>query len=88
MWETAKRLFESVKNVVNALAPGLKNIGPDLAAEGERVVEHGATEFAAAIAAGNAFVLYGPGQQRPDRDRDEHSQESQETQLERGGLER
>jgi hypothetical protein len=101
MFETAKRLFDELKDVANAMAPGLKNIGHDVGKEIERLVEHGAAEGASLLNTGSAFVQYGSGQHRPDLERDEHSQDqsqghsqehtqdqSHEMHLERDGHER
>jgi hypothetical protein len=68
-------LFDDLKNGANAVAPGLKNIGRDVVKEIVRLSEHGAAEGASLINTGSAFVQYGPGQHRPDLERDEHSQD-------------
>jgi hypothetical protein len=64
--EIAKQLFDGLRNVKDvavALAPGLKNIGADVAAEGKRLWDLGSTEFAAGFLKGyDPFVMYGPGQ--------------------------
>jgi hypothetical protein len=75
MSENAKRLFDS-------LAPGLKNMGPELAAELKRLGTQGQMEFASALFNGNAFVPYGPGQYTPSHE-PEH-QHGQEQELETG----
>jgi hypothetical protein len=65
MSETAKKLFDSLRNVkeaVQAIAPGLKNFGPEVKAELLRQGAHGASEFVTGLQTGNAFVMYGPGQ--------------------------
>jgi hypothetical protein len=62
MWETAKQLFESLKSVAFALAPGLKNLGADVKAEVERLGTQGSMEAASGLFTGHGFVPYGPGQ--------------------------
>lgn len=67
MSETAERLFNALstaKGAAHTIAPGLKNIGADTKAEMSRLGSHGATEAAAALFQGSAFVLYGPGADR------------------------
>jgi hypothetical protein len=49
-------------DVALAVAPGLQNIGRDIAAELKRQAIHGSMELASANHTGNAFVPYGPGQ--------------------------
>jgi hypothetical protein len=100
MSETKTKLFDILRDIKDgavAIAPGLKNIGHDVVKEAERFIEHGATEGASLLNTGSAFVLYGPGQQRPNREQEEHSQEhsddhsqdqSHEMHLERDGHER
>jgi hypothetical protein len=66
--ETAAKLFESLKGVkeaVQAVAPGLKSLVPELQAEISRFGTQGAMELASALFSGNAFVPYGPGQYTP-----------------------
>ncbi len=58
----ARDFFEVMKETVNAIAPGLKNIGPQVEAETERLIKLGAAEIAHALFGGSAFTLYGDGQ--------------------------
>jgi hypothetical protein len=57
----ARDFFE----VMKALAPGLKNIGPEVSAELSRLGTQGAMEMAQALFNGAAFTPYGPGQYTP-----------------------
>lgn len=77
MSETAKKLFEglkSAKEVAQAIAPGLRNLGPDLRAEMQRLGTQGSMELASGIFNGDAFVPYGPGQYTPEQTA-EHAQQ-------------
>ena len=65
MSETAQKLFASLKAIKEtafAIAPGLENFGPEVAAEGKRLLTQGAMEVANLLHNGHAFVPYGPGQ--------------------------
>ena len=62
MSETVKALFEGLGNAVQAIAPGLKNIGPEITEELARLGTQGGMETASLLFAGSAFVPYGPGQ--------------------------
>lgn len=84
MSETARILFDSMKGVkeaVQALAPGLKDVIPEGKAEISRLGTQGAMELASALFNGHGFVPYGPGQYTP-------SQNLPTQQQERGGMER
>jgi len=73
MSETAKKLFESLKSVKDAvqeIAPGLKNFGPEVKAEMSRMGTQGAMELASALFNGDGFVPYGPGQYTPSPEHD------------------
>lgn len=64
MSELAKQLFAglaAVKETAQALAPGLKNLVPDLGGELKQQAAHGAHELAAALFNGHGFVLYSRG---------------------------
>jgi len=68
MSETARQLFDSLKGVkeaVQAIAPGLKDLVPEAKAEMSRLGTQGAMELAAALFNGHGFVPYGPGQYTP-----------------------
>lgn len=86
MSEIAKQLFESLKSVketVQAVAPGLNDLIPEAKAEMSRMATQGSMELASALFNGNAFVPYGPGQYTPAPEEQQHHQEQ-----ERGGMER
>jgi hypothetical protein len=62
----AKQIFDSLtqaKDIAVAIAPGLRNIGQDIATEAERLFHHGRSEAASALYRGDPFVMYGPYQQ-------------------------
>jgi hypothetical protein len=62
----AKRDFLDVmKETINAIAPGLKNIVPEVGAEMARLSTQGSLEMAQALFNGAAFTPYGPGQYTP-----------------------
>jgi hypothetical protein len=68
MSENLKQLFEGLKGVkeaVQAIAPGLKDVIPEAKAEMSRMGTQGAMELASALFNGSAFVPYGPGQYTP-----------------------
>jgi hypothetical protein len=70
--------LERAGEAVQALAPGLKNFGPDVKAELSRLGTQGSMELASAIHKGNAFVPYGPGQYTPSVEYEhEHEHEQQ-----------
>ena len=65
MSEAAKELFASLKETVQAIAPGLKDLVPEATAELSRMGTQGAMELTSALFTGSAFVPYGPGQYTP-----------------------
>jgi hypothetical protein len=85
----ARDFFEVMKETLNTLAPGLKNIGPEVGAELSRLGTQGAMEMAQALFNGAAFTPYGPGQYTPTPEIDRGSQEVEPPQpeLEQGGRE-
>lgn len=89
----AREFFDVMKEALDALAPGLKNAGPEMSAELSRLGTQGAMEMAQALFNGAAFTPYGPGQYSPtpelDQGTPDHvSQEAeQQQQQERGGRE-
>lgn len=92
MSETLKQLFDSLKAVkesVQAVAPGLKDLVPEAKAEMSRLGTQGSMELASALFNGSGFVPYGPGQYTPSitPGKDDPQQEQQHQQ-ERGGIER
>jgi hypothetical protein len=60
-----RQFFESLKEAGETLAPGLKNLIPDVKAELSRLATQGTMELASGLFNGNAFVPYGPGQYTP-----------------------
>lgn len=82
----ARDFFE----VMKALAPGLKNIGPEVSSEMSRLGTQGAMEMAQALFNGAAFTPYGPGQYTPTPELTKGSQEMSpphQQELDRGGRE-
>lgn len=78
MSDTARQLFDSLKNVkdaVQAVAPGLKDLVPEATAELKRLGTQGSMELASALFNGNGFVPYGPGQYTPSATPDRGTQE-------------
>jgi len=77
------------------MAPGLKNMVPELKAEAQRLGRQGALEMAQALFNGAGFTPYGPGQYTPTPkvEKDGLEQEvqkaepNQEQERERGGRE-
>jgi type IV secretion system protein VirD4 len=61
MKEIAKQMFDAAL----AIAPGLKNLGPEVGAELKRLGTQGGMELASALFNGDGFVPYGPGQYTP-----------------------
>jgi len=60
-----RQFFETLKEAGETLAPGLKNLIPDVKAELSRLATQGTMELASGLYNGNAFVPYGPGQYTP-----------------------
>jgi len=90
MSETAQKLFQGLaaaKDAALAVAPGLKNFGPQLGAEMSRLGTQGSMELASALFNGQGFVPYGPGQYTPDQAHERAPPEQAHAQ-ERGGMER
>lgn len=89
----AREFFEVMAETLNALAPGLKNAGPEVSAELSRLGTQGAMEMAQALFNGAAFTPYGPGQYTPTPELNQGGQEQgveqpePQQQLERGGRE-
>jgi hypothetical protein len=81
MSDTAKQLFEGLKDAISELAPGLKDFGPRVGAEVSRLSTQGAMELASALFNGHGFVPYGPGQYTPTT---EHEQPTPEVTHEMG----
>jgi len=71
----AKRTFVDVmKETINAIAPGLKNIVPEVVAEVSRQGTQGSLEWAQLMYTGG-FHSYGPGQQTPSLEAGKGNQE-------------
>lgn len=65
----AKRdFFDVMKETIDAIAPGLKNMKAEVGAELSRLGTQGAMEMAQALFNGAAFTPYGPGQYTPSTD--------------------
>jgi len=78
MSDTAKQLLESLRSVKDAaqqIAPGLKDLIPDIKAEFSRMGTQGSMELASALFNGSAFVPYGPGQYTPSPEHESPAQE-------------
>ncbi len=86
--DLVKQLFGGIKETAQALAPGLKDIGPEIAAEGKRLGVQGSMELASALFGNGAFVPYGPGQYTPTPEKGQGQEQQQEHQQERGGMSR
>jgi hypothetical protein len=71
----ARDFFDVMKEKLDTLAPGLKNMGPELSAELSRLGTQGALEMAQALFNGAAFTPYGPGQYTPTPELDKGGQE-------------
>jgi hypothetical protein len=56
----------AVKEAILAIAPGLKDAGPEIATELKQMGAQGAHELAAALFSGNAFVMYPRGGGKDD----------------------
>ena len=68
MSKLAQALFDTLtgmKEIVQAVAPGLNDLVPETHAEMSRLGTQGSMELASALFSGNAFVPYGPGQYTP-----------------------
>jgi len=79
---------EVMKEMLNTLAPGLKDFGPEVGAELKRLGTQGAMEMAQALFNGAAFTPYGPGQYTPTPQVDRGNEvEPPQIELERGGQE-
>jgi hypothetical protein len=71
MSQNLKQLFEGlqgIKEAVQAIAPGLRDVLPEGKAEMSRLGTQGAMELASALFNGTAFVPYGPGQYTPAKE--------------------
>jgi hypothetical protein len=77
MSQRTRQFFESLKEAGQAMAPGLKNLIPELKAELSRLGTQGTMELASGLWNGNGFVPYGPGQytQSPQQDAGERGKE-------------
>lgn len=80
----------SVSDLTKQLFAGLKNAGPEIAAEVGRLNDLGKAELASMLFNGSSFVLYGSGQQTPTPEyAPEHPNDQQpDRQHDRGGMER
>ena len=62
MSKMTREFFDGLKDAAGAIAPGLKNLIPDVTAELSRLRTQGTMELASGLFNGNGFVPYGPGQ--------------------------
>ncbi len=88
----ADRDFSDVmKEALGAIAPGLKNFGPEVGEELKRLGRQGSMELANTLFNGSAFVPYGPGayaeEPKLDNGGKEAEPEPQQQEQERGGRE-
>jgi hypothetical protein len=91
-----RNIMDVIKEALDVMAPGLKNIVPDVKAEMSRLTTQGTMELASALFGNGAFVPYGPGQYTPKPevakegpDQEIQKEEpQQEQERERGGMER
>jgi hypothetical protein len=60
-----RQFFENLRDAAQAVAPGLKNLLPDVKAELSRLGTQGTMELASGLFNGHGFVPYGPGQYTP-----------------------
>ena len=81
MSDKVKQLFDSLRNVGQAVLDRLSQIGPEFGAELKRVGAHGANELASANHSGNAWVPYGVGQYTPEIE--QNSSQEMEHEMER-----
>jgi hypothetical protein len=84
-----------MKDALHTLAPGLKDLVPEIGAELKRLGVQGQMELANALFNGAAFVPYGPGQYAPTPEQgpppdvpQPENQPNAPQQQERGGMER
>ncbi len=62
MSKATQKFFENLKDAAATVAPGLKNLVPEVSAELSRLGTQGAAEIASGLFNGSGFVPYGPGQ--------------------------
>jgi hypothetical protein len=82
--------FESLKEGVLTIAPGLETIGSDIGSEMGRLAMQGQSEIASALFTGNGYVPYGQGQTRGDSMDANEGQDApkiEAPQQDRGGME-
>jgi hypothetical protein len=72
--------MDVMRDVIEIVAPGLKDFGAEVGAEMERMGTQGAAELASALFNGAAYTPYGEGQQAVEV-------EAPQVQQERGGME-
>ena len=86
--------LDVMKEALAEVAPGLKNIVPEIGAELSRLHTQGTMELASALFGNSAFVPYGPGQYTPTPEAGKGHQEQEvqrgeaQQEQERGGRER
>jgi hypothetical protein len=93
MLERGQKFFEALKEQIHEIAPGLKDVVPEVKAELGRMGTQGQMELASALFNGSAFVPYGPGQYTPSQEHEhgvhgqqgKEAEQQQEMQQDRGG---
>jgi hypothetical protein len=89
MSDLAKQLFDGLKAVGQGAANTFVNdVLPDIAAQAHKTISLGATEIAAALHSGNAFVLYGSNQHAPQSAQEPAKEQEHAHEQERGGMSR
>jgi hypothetical protein len=87
--DLARQLFDGLKGMKEAaltIAPGLRDLVPEMQSEMSRLGKQGASELASALFNGNGFVIYGPGQHTQTPEPEQEKQQVQEQN--RAGMER
>jgi hypothetical protein len=87
MSDTAKQLFEAAKALQKGITealPGLKNFGPEVKAELNRLGTQGSMELASALFNEHGFVPYGPGQYTPSPEQSQSHENQQEREMDHG----
>jgi hypothetical protein len=62
---SSRGFFDVMKDAFAEIAPGMKDIVPEVKAELSRLNTQGTMELASALFGNGAFVPYGPGQYTP-----------------------
>jgi hypothetical protein len=62
--------MRAIKEGIVQMAPGLKDLVPEIGAELKRLGVQGTMELSSGLFHGSAFVPYGPGQYTPSPERE------------------